>query len=675
MADRGPSSSPHPHPKNGSLSQDATALGSESAHSLPRHSSQARKSLESLHEASPLLSPRLSGEQSPVKTPSSPSEEIDDGDGQATKSVWYLILLTMSIGGLQIAWSVELSNGSPYLLSLGLSKSLMAFVWIAGPLSGSLVQPYVGIRSDNCRIAWGKRKPFMIGGGLATIISLLALSWTKEIVSGFLQLFGAEPLSRGVKNSTIVFAVFFVYILDFAINVVQAGIRAFIVDNAPTHQQEDANAWAGRMTGVGNVLGYLSGYIDLPSILPFLGHTQFQVLCVIACVALSSTITISSLFIRERDPLLEGPAPKGQAGVLAFFKQTFKSIGRLPPQVRKVCEVQFFAWIGWFPFLFYITTYIGEIYVEPIFAAHPDMSDRDVDRVWESATRVGTFALLIFAFTSFGSNILLPFIVARSYTVDAAISPSQPSINLTASMNSTSGQRKRWFSLTRINAALTNALSHLQIRSLTLRRAWLISHLIFVICMWSTLLVRTTTAATVLVGFVGLPWALTLWAPFALISAEISKRDAIRRGQLRAPALDSSTATFNNSINSGPSSHTPTTTADIEAALPSPNDIDSNAEDQAGIILGLHNVAIAAPQIIATLLSSIIFRLLQKPRGATGDQSVGWVLRLSAIATLVAAYMTSRVGEERDTLKGDYGKLTNPIGNYDEVDNGRDGSI
>jgi solute carrier family 45 protein 1/2/4 len=169
-------------------------------------------------------------EQSPLLSASGSEDGEDDGlvddqtmldeqdEYQITKSVWYLILLTISIGGLQIAWAVELSNGSPYLLSLGLSKSLMALVWIAGPLSGSLVQPYVGIRSDNCRISWGKRKPFMIAGTIATIVSLLALAWTREIVGGFFSLFGADSTSNGVKNCIIVFAVIFVYILDFAIN-------------------------------------------------------------------------------------------------------------------------------------------------------------------------------------------------------------------------------------------------------------------------------------------------------------------------------------------------------------------------------------------------------------------------------------------------------------------------
>ncbi|CRK30258.1 hypothetical protein BN1708_000793, partial [Verticillium longisporum] len=162
----------------------------------------------------------MANERSPLLRPGPDDDDLGDGntvlgdsdDSQQTKSVWYLILLTISIGGLQIAWSVELSNGSPYLLSLGLSKSLMALVWIAGPLTGTLVQPYVGMLSDNCRVPWGKRKPFMVGGTIATIISLIFLAWTKEIVGNVLGLFGAHPESQGVRiaatiGSSIIFRI------------------------------------------------------------------------------------------------------------------------------------------------------------------------------------------------------------------------------------------------------------------------------------------------------------------------------------------------------------------------------------------------------------------------------------------------------------------------------------
>jgi solute carrier family 45, member 1/2/4 len=102
---------------------------------------------------------------------------------------------------------------------LGISKSFLALVWIAGPLSGVLVQPYVGIKSDNCRSRFGKRRPFIIGGGAATIISLMMLAWSREIVGAFLGVFGADLNSTFVKDSIILFAVVFIYVLDFSINV------------------------------------------------------------------------------------------------------------------------------------------------------------------------------------------------------------------------------------------------------------------------------------------------------------------------------------------------------------------------------------------------------------------------------------------------------------------------
>lgn len=546
-------------------------------------------------EDSPLLSP--SGEEEHEGLIDQDVLAGDPGDEfQETKSLAYMILLTISIGGLQLAWAVELSNGTPYLLSLGMSKSLMALVWIAGPLSGALVQPYVGILSDNCKSPWGKRTPFMVVGSLATIVSLMMLSWVREIVGGFLGLFGADRTSEGVKVAIIVVGVFWVYILDFSINTVQAGIRAFILDCCPSHQQEAANSMASRVVGVGNIIGYLAGFSDLPKYIWWLGYTQFQILCAIASIALFSTVLISLIFIRERDPRLEPASPKGKKGVIGFFKSVVTSIKHLPPQTRKVCEVQFFAWVGYFPQLFYSSAYIGDIYVQPYLIHNPNMTPEEIDRLYETATRMGTFALLIYAITSLTTNVFLPFFIAPSYDADYE-----------SSIHSKNSYTTR----------VSRILDKLVIPWLTLRRAWLCSHLIFATCMFSTLVVRSIEGATALIGIVGISWALTLWAPFAIISAEVSKRDKLRRQRIRNLSDDSD---------------------------PEHNVFEK--EDQAGVILGIHNMAIASPQIIATVGSSIIFKFLQKPRGVPGDRSYSVVLAAGGICTLVAAWLTSRIKDE-----------------------------
>ncbi|KAM3417547.1 General alpha-glucoside permease [Cercospora zeina] len=632
------------------------------------HGGRARYSVDGkndvLNEQSPLLPARTSDDEGKVPhlpsifsddRRSSDSWNAEEGAHEESKSSWYLLALTIAFGGLQIAWSVELSNGSPYLLSLGITKSLLAFVWIAGPLSGTLVQPYVGIKSDRCRSRFGKRRPFMVGGAIATIISLLILAWARELVGGFLAIFGVARDSQGTKTVAIVLAVIMVYVLDFSINVIQAGLRAFVVDNAPTHQQDTANAWASRLLGIGNIIGYLFGYANLPKYLWFFGDTQFKVLCVIASIGMGSTLAISCYFVSERDPRLEGEPANYDSGVIAFFKELWISVRRLPPQIKAVCIVQLAAWIGWFPYLFYITTYIGGIYVDGQLRANPNMTDKEIDDAYEHGTRVGTFALLIYAIVSFAASVIIPWLIPSSYKPPEPqprtpmtasptmarnprtvrddddnsgeyfdVRPDTPIRSLTPDGGATlrdtgpttaSASKQTWLSRTK------RRLPSLEIKWLTLRRAWMLSHILFAILTWLTLLVHNTTTATIIAGLVGIPWAMTMWAPFALIAAEVSKRDRIRRGRIAPP---------------------PTRDGELLARG------EDDAADQAGVVLGIHNVAVAAPQVVATLVSSAIFKALQKPRGTIGDDSVGWVLRFGGLLALVAAWLTRRVREEGD---------------------------
>ncbi|KAL4883275.1 hypothetical protein BJY04DRAFT_185199 [Aspergillus karnatakaensis] len=616
-------------------------------------------------ETSPLVGPQTSDDADVdsvrfVNGSSRVNRSENAREASGTKSSWYLLLLTLSIGGLQVVWSVELSSGSPFLLSLGMSKALLAFVWIAGPITGTLVQPYIGIRSDNCRISWGKRKPFMIVGGAFTILTLFALAWVAEAIGGVFKLFGGDSKSEGAKVTTIVVATIIMWCLDFAINTVQAGIRCFIVDNAPAHQQEAANAWASRMTGVGNIVGYIFGYIDLPKIFPFLGHTRFQILCALASMSLAVTLLISCSYIKERDPRLDGPPSSEKMGIVGFFRRVFKSIKHLPPQAAKVCEVQIAAWIGWFPFLYYATTYIGQLYVNPIFDDHPDLSDSDVDKAWDHATRIGTLALLIYAIISFVANITLPLFVVPTYKPvvsdesDLTNDPSEEERFLRVERLSSSDIQEGFVAelhpqilgdKARDPAKSRTWLSKLQIPGFTLRRAWVLSQILFALCTFSTFFISSVNAATVVIALVGISWAVTLWAPFALISAEVATLEEERRARRRRSEL----ATYNESNLPPRVNEFDPDASDDDLEIGSSRSPAAVEEDenlaQAGIVLGLHNVAISAPQVLSSLVCSAIFKVFQKPRGEPYDDSVGWVLRFGGCAALLAAWLTSRLSE------------------------------
>jgi solute carrier family 45 protein 1/2/4 len=57
----------------------------------------------------------------------------------------------------------------------------------------------------------------MVVGAAATVVALLALAWVREVVGGFLSIFGADPASQGTKIVINIVATILMYCLDFAI--------------------------------------------------------------------------------------------------------------------------------------------------------------------------------------------------------------------------------------------------------------------------------------------------------------------------------------------------------------------------------------------------------------------------------------------------------------------------
>lgn len=341
------------------------------------------------------------------------------------------------------------------------------------------------------------------------------------------------------------------------------------------------------------ILRYLMGYADLPHLFPWLGNTQLKVLCVIGSISLIVTVSISCITITEKNPRNHWPSTSSTLRkITEFLKTSFTAFSRLPIQTRRVCLAQFFNWIGWFPFLFYISSYIGQLYVNPILEQNPNATKQEIDEAWNAGTRLGSLALLTFAVAAFAGNSILPFIIQP-------LDSSRPA-----------------------DSRLEKILSRIRVPGLSIRRAWMLSHVFFAICMWSTLFIKTPTAGAVMSGFVGISWSMTNWAPFTLIAADISQRDREKR---RNGHSDRDQHSLRDSISG-------------ELIVKEEKEVD-----QAGVVLGLHNVAVSAPQILATLIASSIFQVSQKDRGVANDDSIAQVLRFGGLTAMIAWWATSRI--------------------------------
>jgi solute carrier family 45, member 1/2/4 len=243
----------------------------------------------------------------------------------------------------------------PFLITLGLPESLTALVWAVAPLCGVLVQPYVGVMSDRCQNPWGRRRPFILSGAIGCVVCMLGLASTRPMSQILARVLELDIHKSSFQTWVLLLAITWLLALNICIQPLQAGIRALIVDNCSASQQARASAWSSRITGIGNIIGYSFGFIPVGSILPFFDISQFTWLCIVASVILSSTVGITCAWIQEKDPRsLPAAIGEGQS-----FGETVRHIiwsaRTMPSSISQVCKVQFFAWLGWFPYLFYIS--------------------------------------------------------------------------------------------------------------------------------------------------------------------------------------------------------------------------------------------------------------------------------------------------------------------------------
>lgn len=497
-----------------------------------------------------------------------------------------MLLLTASLFGLQFVWGTEQVYFMNYMVSIGMSKTWISLVWLAGPLSGLVVQPVVGAYSDSCQSSYGRRRPFLAMGCIITIICLFTVGWAHDILHNLFP----EPAADAMTIMAVVISVF---ALDFAVNTVQAVGRAIIVDSLPSNQQEECNAWASRLVAVGHLLAYFLGFLDLRGPLGFLGDTQFKIVILLSNAALLTSVIITCRSVEERVLIDRGSNTK--QSIRAILMTIWGTVKHLPKRIRLICYIQILVWHAWFPFLFYSSTWIGEVYAREHASEIIDADTR---------SRKGALAMSLFSTVTLTCTLLVPKYLVR-------------------------------------DARLEKQASH----KLTLARLWSISHFVFGVTMISAAFIRSTVLAMAVIAICGFSWAIMSWAPFSIIGEEIAKSATKSRRNSNIAVRTSASQILTTRIQDDDDD------LDIEAGdtlLPNaPAESTTPASnDDAGSILGIHNIAICVPQFFISFISSIVFRLLEPgPDSAgnvveSGHNAIGVVFAIGGVAALGAGALS-----------------------------------
>ncbi len=251
-------------------------------------------------------------------------------------------IVNMNVGffGIQFSFGLQQSSMSPIYKYLGADEATLPLLWLAGPVTGLLVQPIVGAMSDRTVTRWGRRTPYFLIGAILCSLGLLAMPF----------------------SPTLWMAASLLWILDAANNVTMEPYRAFVTDKLPPAQHSLGFLTQSAFTGLGQTLAYLT-----PSLLVLCGMDkdatngshipQVVVAAFLIGAVMSITSVVWSIRTTPEAPLdaaqlahLRGQRP----GVRAVLADIVTAVREMPETMRRLALVKLFQWYAMFCYWQYI---------------------------------------------------------------------------------------------------------------------------------------------------------------------------------------------------------------------------------------------------------------------------------------------------------------------------------
>ncbi len=255
-------------------------------------------------------------------------------------SFWQILSMNFGFFGIQYSFGLQQANMSPIYKYLGADEASLPLLWLAGPMTGLLVQPIIGAMSDRTISKWGRRTPYFMVGAILCSICLLFMPF----------------------SPTLWFAASLLWILDAANNVTMEPYRAYVSDRLNTNQHSLGFLTQSAFTGLAQTLAYLT-----PSLLFWFGLNKDAVndsniphITVIAFL-IGSVLSLTTVWwsvhstpelpltLQEREAILAKPT-----GIKATLADIVEAVREMPQAMRQLWWMKLFQWYGMMCYWIYI---------------------------------------------------------------------------------------------------------------------------------------------------------------------------------------------------------------------------------------------------------------------------------------------------------------------------------
>ena len=292
-------------------------------------------------------------------------------------SFWQIWNMSFGFLGIQFGWGLQMANMSAIYEYLGAEAGQIPMLWLAAPLTGLLVQPFIGHMSDRTWGPLGRRRPYFLTGAILSSLALIAMP----------------------NSSALWMAAGLLWVLDASINISMEPFRAFVADLLPEEQRTEGFAMQSIFIGLGAVVA---------SALPWMLTNWFgvrtgsaggsipisvKVSFYIGSAAFFSAVLYTILTTKEYPP--EDMAALERARQDNAIAEIIKDIGNMPQTMRRLALVQLPTWLG----LFCMWLYFPVAVARNVFGAPDEKSPLYQQGVEWAGLCFGMYSLVCFVFS------------------------------------------------------------------------------------------------------------------------------------------------------------------------------------------------------------------------------------------------------------------------------------
>src|ERR1044071_4427379 len=246
-------------------------------------------------------------------------------------SFWQIFNMSFGFLGIQFGWGLQLANMSGIYTYLGTKPEDVPILWLAGPITGLLVQPIIGSMSDRTWNRLGRRRPYFLTGAILASIALFFMP----------------------DSSVLWMAAGLLWILDASINITMEPFRAFVADKLPEEQRTLGFVMQSFFIGIGqtlaNGLPYLFSALGVVGVMatgiPLSGDYSFKIGAIVFLIAVVWTVITTKEYPPE-DMEAFKRLRQEKRGCLRGFGEIFSSVAEMPATMKQLAVVQFFTWFA-----------------------------------------------------------------------------------------------------------------------------------------------------------------------------------------------------------------------------------------------------------------------------------------------------------------------------------------